>query len=85
MKILNLCSHFIKTYLSAENIIFNMLLFESYYKDNPIKLNINSYLDKIEKATEKENSIEELKDKEENEEEKKEEGESLIPSSSEEG
>ena len=85
MKILNLCSHFIKTYLSAENIIFNMLLFESYYKDNPIKVNINSYLDKIDKAIEKENIIEELKDKEENKEEKKEERESLIPSSSEEG
>ena len=82
MKILNLCSDFIKTYLSAENIIFNMLLFENYYKDNPIKVNINSYLDKIDKAIEKENIIEELKEKEE---EKKEEGESLIPSSSEEG
>jgi len=54
-----------------------MILFENYYKDNPIKININSYLDKIDKAIGKENIIEELK------EEKKENGESLIPLSSE--
>ena len=77
LKILNLCSDFIKTYLSAENIIFNMILFENYYKDNTIKININSYLDKIDKAIGKENIIVELK------EEKKENGESLIPLSSE--
>ena len=54
-----------------------MILFENYYKDNPIKININSYLDKIDKAIGKENIIVELK------EEKKENGESLIPLSSE--
>ena len=54
-----------------------MILFENYYKDNTIKININSYLDKIDKAIGKENIIVELK------EEKKENGESLIPLSSE--
>ena len=48
MKILNLCNDFVQDYLSSENIIFNMILFESYYKDNPIMLKENSYLKKIE-------------------------------------
>lgn len=47
MRILNSCSDLVQTYLSAENIIFNMILFESFYKDNPIKYNINPYLNKI--------------------------------------
>ncbi len=47
MKILNLSSDFVKTYLSAENIIFNMILLESYCKENPIKYNKNPYLNKI--------------------------------------
>jgi len=50
MKILNLCDEFVKEYLSADNIIFNSILFESYYKDNPI-INIkeNVKLKQIEK------------------------------------
>jgi hypothetical protein len=36
MKILKLCDNFVKEYLSADNIIFNSILFERYYKDNPI-------------------------------------------------
>ena len=47
IKILQICSDFIQTYLSAENIIFNILLFESYYNNNPIKLSSNYYLSKI--------------------------------------
>ena len=47
MKILNLCDEFVKEYLSADNIIFNSILFERYYKDNRI---INSKLKQIEKA-----------------------------------
>ena len=46
MKILNLCDEFVKEYLSADNIIFNSILFERYYKDNRI---INSKLKQIEK------------------------------------
>ena len=86
MKILNLCSDFVHTYLSAENIIFNMILFESYYKDNPIKLNENTYIKKIYKEIENEKIIEkeESDDIEKNEEEKKEENASLIPLNSEE-
>ena len=86
MKILNLCSDFVHTYLSAENIIFNMILFESYYQDNPIKLNENTYLKKIYKEIENEKIIEkeESDDIEKNEEEKKEENASLIPLNSEE-
>jgi hypothetical protein len=52
LKILNLCSDFVRTYLSAENIIFNMILFENYYNDNPIKYMNNSYLNKIDKEIE---------------------------------
>ena len=86
MRILNLSSDFVHTYLSAENIIFNMILFESYYKDNPIKLNENTYLKKIYKEIENEKIIEkeESDDIEKNEEEKKEENTSLIPLNSEE-
>ena len=47
LKILNSCSDFVETYLSAENIIFNTILFENYYKN--IKYNNNSYLKKIDK------------------------------------
>ena len=74
MKILNQCSDFVQTYLSAENIIFNMILFENYYKSNPIKYNKNPFLDNIEKdiedkdiIKEKENENEENKEKQENE------------------
>ena len=52
LKILNLCSDFVRTYLSAENIIFNMILFENYYNDNPIKYMNNYYLNKIDKEIE---------------------------------
>ena len=48
MKILNSCSDFVETYLSAENIIFNTILFENYYKNNYIKYNNNYYLNRIE-------------------------------------
>jgi len=47
MKILNLCNDFVQNYLSAENIIFNMILFESYYEENPIKFKKNFYLSEI--------------------------------------
>ena len=67
MKILNICNDFVENYLSAENIIFNMILFENYYKDNPIKFNENSYLNKIEREIEpdfyNENENIELKNK----------------------
>jgi len=79
MKILNLCSDFVQTYLSAENIIFNMILFENFYKDNPIKFTENSYLNKIDKDIESENIIKEEKENAEEKKEIKEEGESLIP------
>ena len=67
MKILNLSSDFVKTYLSAENIIYNMILFESYYKNNDEQFNKNLYLNQIEKEIESE-----LIEDEKNEEEKKE-------------
>ena len=51
MKILNLCDEFVKEYLSADNIIFNSILFERYYKDNPI---INSKENEKLKQIEKE-------------------------------
>jgi len=47
MKILNLCNDFVQNYLSAENIIFNMILFESNNEENPIKFKENCYLNKI--------------------------------------
>ena len=52
MKILNLCNEFVQNYLSAENIIFNMVLFENYYNENPIRITSNSHLDQIEKEIE---------------------------------
>ena len=52
MKILNLCNDFVENYLSAENIIFNMILFESYYKENPINFKENFYLSKIQNEIE---------------------------------
>lgn len=70
MKLLNLYSEFVHDYLSAENIIFNLLLFESYYKNNPIKYNKNVYLNNIE--MEIENKII-SKGKERNNEEKRKE------------
>ena len=60
MKILNLCNDFVQNYLSAENIIFNMILFENYYKDNPIKIKKNSYLSEIEKEIEPDDFNEDL-------------------------
>lgn len=51
MKILNLCDEFVKEYLSADKIIFNSILFERYYKDNPI---INSKENEKLKQIEKE-------------------------------
>ena len=72
MKILNLSSDFVKKYLSAENIIYNMILFENYYKNNDIQFSKNSYLNQIEKEIESEliedeNKEEEKKEKLENE------------------
>ena len=67
MKILNLSSDFVKTYLSAENIIYNMILFENYYKNNDIQFSKNSYFNQIEKEIESE-----LIEDENKEEEKKE-------------
>ena len=61
MKILNLCNDFVQNYLSAENIIFNMILFENYYKDNPIKIKKNSYLNDIEKEIDPDDFNEDLK------------------------
>ena len=81
MRILNLCSDFVQTYLSAENIIFNMILFESYYKNNPIKYNTNSFLNKIDKEIESE-KVENKNDEKNiknNENDKKEELISLFP------
>ena len=76
MRILNLCSDFVQTNLSDENIIFNMLLLESYYKDNPIKLKNNSFLNQINKDI----GNDEISEEEENDDknEKKEEDQSLI-------
>ena len=69
IKILQICSDFIQTYLSAENIIFNILLFESYYNNNPIKLSSNYYLNKINMEIENK----EIFGEDENEEDKKDE------------
>ena len=38
MKILNLCKDLVSEHLSAENIIFNSILFERFYEDNPINV-----------------------------------------------
>ena len=37
MKILNLCNQFVIEHMSAENLIFNSILFEKYYEENPIR------------------------------------------------
>ena len=37
MKILNLCNNFVREHMSAENLIFNSILFEKYYEENPIR------------------------------------------------
>ena len=52
MKILNLCNDFVKNYLSVENIIFNMILFENFYKENPIKFKGNMLLNEIKQEIE---------------------------------
>ena len=50
MKILNLWDEIVKEYLSADNIIFNSILLESYCKDNPIiQFKENEKLKQIEK------------------------------------
>jgi len=56
MKILNLCNDFVQNYLSVENIIFNMVLFENFYKDNPIKFKENLYLNQIKQEIEPDSS-----------------------------
>ena len=38
MKILNTCNDFVMKYLSAENIIFNNILFEKFYEENYIDI-----------------------------------------------
>ena len=37
MRILNLCNEFVREYMSAENLIFNSILFEKFYEENPIR------------------------------------------------
>ena len=37
LRILNKCNEFITEHMSAENLIFNSILFEKYYEDNPIR------------------------------------------------
>ena len=37
MKMLNLCNQFVIEHMSAENLIFNSILFEKYYEENPIQ------------------------------------------------
>jgi hypothetical protein len=48
MKILNLCNDLVEEYLSAENIIFNSILFERFYEDNPINVNETQNLKELE-------------------------------------
>ena len=48
MKILNLCNDLVQEYLSAENIIFNSILFERFYEDNPINVNETQILKELE-------------------------------------
>ena len=52
IKILNLCNDFVQNYMSVENIIFNMVLFENFYKDNHIRFKDNSYLNQIDREIE---------------------------------
>ena len=49
IKILNLCNKFVQEHMSAENLIFNSTLFESYYEENPIRNIHNEDLKEIEK------------------------------------
>ena len=37
LRILNKCNEFITEHMSAEHLIFNSILFEKYYEDNPIR------------------------------------------------
>ena len=37
LRILNKCNEFITEHMSAENLIFNSILFEKYYEENPIR------------------------------------------------
>ena len=37
IRILNLCNEFVREYMSAENLIFNSILFEKFYEENPIR------------------------------------------------
>ena len=61
-----------------------MILFENYYKANPIKINKNSYLNKIDSEIQNEKISGEKELNKEIKNEKKEEGESLITLNSEE-
>ena len=37
LRILNLCNEFVREYMSTENLIFNSILFEKFYEENPIQ------------------------------------------------
>ena len=76
MKILNSCSNLVETYLSAENIIFNMILFENYYKNNYIKYNNNYYLNQIDSNID--GNIFENEKKDEQKNEKKDDNDKMI-------
>ena len=78
MRLLNLFSDFVQTNLSAENIIFNMLLFESYYKDNPIKFKKYSFLNQINKVIENDKNLCEEEEESDDKNEKKEKTISLV-------
>jgi len=78
MRLLNLFSDFVQTNLSAENIIFNMLLFESYYKDNPIKFKKYSFLNQINKVIENDKNLCEEEEESDDKNEKKEKAISLV-------
>ena len=78
MRLLNLFSDFVQTNLSAENIIFNMLLFESYYKDNPIKFKKYSFLNQINKVIENDENLCEEEEESDDKNEKKEKTISLV-------
>ena len=49
MKILNTCNDFVMKYLSAENIIFNNILFEKFYEENYIDISKIKIFNDIEK------------------------------------
>ena len=78
MRLLNLFSDFVQTNLSAENIIFNMLLFESYYKDNPIKFKKYSFLSQINKAIENDENLSEEEEERDDKNEKEEKDKFLL-------